>query len=239
MSLAHRDETDNRLLSLNRDLSQMAGLVQNQLQRVITAFERRDVVSAKQAVEEDKRIDDLYLAIDAAVLEALTLDSLSADQTRRVISIMKVSGELERVGDLAKNIGKRVSVISADATLAPNIGVARMGRGSLRQFSDILTAYATENLAAAQAVWAGDDELDVLYNSVFREIIGVLASDSSLATTCVHLVFIAKNFERVGDHATNIAEAVFFLQTGKAMLDQRPKSDDTANTIINPEKFLP
>lgn len=238
MAIVQPNEMNTRLFSLERNLSQMVGLVQNQLQRVILAYERRDVASARQVVTDDERVDEFFVAIDAMVLEILGDAKLNQLELRRVISIMKISGELERVGDLAKNIGKRINVISTDIDTSPNIGVARMGRASLRQLSDILDAYATDNLAAAEAVWAGDDELDNLYNSVFGEVLGVLTADSTLAETCVHLVFIAKNFERVGDHATNIAEAIYFVKTGNAMPEPRPKSDRTASALFTEDGRL-
>jgi len=153
---------------------------------------------------------------------------------REVMTIMKVTGELERVGDLAKNIAKRTLVVSREAPARPTLGVARMGRASLRQFSDILNAYSTRNLDAAKAVWGGDDELDELYNSVFQEIMLAMMADSETVNACTHLVFIAKNFERVGDHATNIAEAIHFLVTGSPLVESRPKGDETSTITVAP-----
>ena len=111
-----------------------------------------------------------------------------------------------------------------------------MGRASLRQFSDILNAYEARNIEAGKAVWRSDDELDELYNSVFQEILSAMMEDSGAINACTHLVFIAKNFERVGDHATNIAEALYFLVTGARMTDARPKGDETSPIVVEPPK---
>jgi phosphate transport system protein len=146
---------------------------------------------------------------------------------------MKVAGDLERIGDLAKNVAKRTLVVSREKPVKPYAGVARMGRASLRQMADILNAFSSRNLLAAKAVWGGDDELDELYNSVFAEILAAMMEEPQAVSACTHLVFIAKNFERVGDHATNIAEAIHFLITGSALAASgRPKGDQTASIAV-------
>ncbi|NNE42266.1 MAG: phosphate signaling complex protein PhoU [Marinicaulis sp.] len=219
--------------SLENELARMAASVESQLQGAVTAFERRDIVAAERLIEGDARIDEYFSDIEAKVINLLAAGKLADGDLRKVVSIMKVNGELERVGDLAKNIAKRTLVVSREKSASPNVGVARMGRASVLQFADILNAYASRNLDAAKAVWRGDDELDELYNSVFREIINKLVSDPNLANAFIHLVFIAKNFERVGDHATNIAEAIHFELTGQPMPDLRPKSDNTAAATVD------
>ncbi len=159
---------------LEAELSRMAALVESQLQSAITAFERRDVLSAEKLIAGDARIDEYDRDIENKVMTALAGQNLSIDAVREATTIMKLSGELERVGDLAKNVAKRTLVISLEAPTRPTLGVVRMGRASLRQFSDILNAYSTRNLDAALAVWRADDELDELYNSVFQEILAAM-----------------------------------------------------------------
>jgi len=219
---------------LEADLSRMAALVESQLQGAITAFERRDVAAAENLIPNDRRVDEFDRDIETSVMALLAAEQLPEDILREVMTIMKVTGELERVGDLAKNIAKRTLVVSREAPARPTLGVARMGRASLRQFSDILNAYSTRNLDAAKAVWGGDDELDELYNSVFQEIMLAMMADSETVNACTHLVFIAKNFERVGDHATNIAEAIHFLVTGSPLVESRPKGDETSTITVAP-----
>lgn len=227
--LSHPD-----LRQLEAELSHMAAMVESQLQAVITAFERRDVATAEALIANDRRIDVFDRDIETRVVSTLSDHSLPVEVVRELITIMKLSGELERVGDLAKNVAKRTLVISREAPARPTLGVTRMGRASLRQFSDILNAYSTRNIDAASAVWRGDDELDELYNSVFQEIMVAMMDKPSNVNACTHLVFTAKNFERVGDHATNIAEAIHFLVTGSPMIEPRPKGDETATTVIRP-----
>ena len=159
---------------------------------------------------------------------------LRPDVLRAVMSAMKVAAELERVGDLAKNVAKRTLVVSLERPTGSLAAVARMGRASLRQISDVLDAYLNRDAAAARAIWGGDDDLDELYNSVFREILLAMMQDSTQVNASTHLVFIAKNFERVGDHATNIAETAYFLVTGARLDEERPKGDDTASTVVSP-----
>jgi len=221
---------------LEAELSRMAALVESQLQGAITAFERRDVTTAEGLIGNDVRIDVYDRDIETMVMEALASQTHSIEAVREATTIMKLSGDLERVGDLAKNIAKRTLVISREAPTRPVQGVVRMGRASLRQFSDILNAYAARNLDAAFAVWGADDELDELYNSVFQEILTAMMEDPLCVNACTHLVFTAKNFERVGDHATNIAEAIHFLVTGSPIMEERPKGDETATTVVQPPR---
>ncbi len=214
----------------------MAAQVESQLAAAITAFERRDVEGAQKVISGDERIDAMDHAIEGKVMDLLLKGPLPEEALREVMTISKLAGELERVGDLAKNVAKRTLVVSLEAPARPTSGVARMGRASLRQLSDILTAYASRNLTAAKAVWGGDDELDELYNSVFEEILVAMMRDPAKVNACTHLVFTAKNFERVGDHATNIAEALHFLLTGSRIMERRPKGDNTSTIVVSPPK---
>lgn len=218
--------------ALEIDYAQMAALVEAQLADAINAFERRDVALAERVVAADKRIDALQRKIDAMVLLTLEEGSLSKADIREATGAMKVAADLERVGDLAKNVAKRTLVISEQRLTVATAGVVRMGRTSLRQISDVLNAFGSRNSAAARAVWGGDDELDELYNSVFHEILLAMRNDSGQIDALTHLVFIAKNFERVGDHATNIAEVLHFLITGDQLTASRPKGDDTPVTLV-------
>ncbi len=224
--------TRDRLKGLEIDLAHMAALVESQLAEAIAAFERRDVALAERLVRADERVDALHHAIDAKVMSLLAEGPYDLRTLREIMTNMKVSGDLERVGDLGKNVAKRTLVVSRERPPRPYAAVARMGRASLRQISDILNAFAARDLDAAKAVWGGDDDLDALYNSVFREILAAMMENPSDINAGAHLVFIAKNFERVGDHATNIAEALHFLLTGSALGRERPKGDETALTTV-------
>ncbi len=223
-------------LELETALSRMAAQVESQLANAVSAFERRDLAAAEKVIESDARIDALDHEIEGKVMDLLLSGPLPEEALREVMTISKLAGELERVGDLAKNVSKRTLVLSLEAPARPTSGVARMGRASLRQLSDILNAYGARNLPAALAVWGGDDDLDELYNSVFEEILVAMMHDPSKVNACTHLVFSAKNFERVGDHATNIAEALHFLLTGSRIIERRPKGDKTSTTVVSPPK---
>lgn len=223
MATAGQQRQNDMLKGLGVDVAQMAALVESQLADAITAFERRDIASAERIVAADERIDAVHHAVEAKVMNLLAAGPFAPPVLREIMTYMKVSGELERVGDLAKNVAKRTLVVSRERPPKPYAGVARMGRASLRQIGDILNALNARNLSAAKAVWGGDDELDELYNSLFREILTSMKEDPADVNAGAHLVFIAKNFERVGDHATNIAEAVHFLVTGSTLAITRPK----------------
>jgi len=233
-SVASRQNSD-ALRLLNIEFSQMAALVETQLGEAISAFERRDVAAAQMVVKNDPRIDAMQHRIDAMVLKTLVEKAPDEQELRGLLGTMKVAAELERIGDLAKNVAKRTQVVSRENPPRAHGGVARMGRASMRQISDILNAYSARNLEAAKAVWGGDDDLDELYNSVFKEIMLAMMEDSRQITAGTHLAFIAKNFERVGDHATNIAEVLHFLVTGSQFGGARPKGDDTSMAIISPK----
>lgn len=213
--------------TLDVDFAQMAALVETQLGEAILAFERRDVSLAERVVRADHKVDGQHRKVDQQAYAILKTGGLSDKQFRKVVTLMRLAGELERVGDLAKNVAKRLHAMTRSASAHPSAaGVARMGRASLRQLSDILNAYQAGDIAAAEAVWGGDDSLDDLYNSLYREITASMADESDRIEASVHLLFIVKNFERIGDHATNIAEAIHFVETGAHFAEARPKGED-------------
>lgn len=233
MAIVRQNRSAARLGGLEIDLAQMAGLVESHLAEAINAFERRDISIAERVIKADLRIDELHQAVEGKVVALLQEGPYDAAVLREIMTYMKLAGELERIGDLAKNVAKRTLVVSREPPPKPFAGVVRMGRASLQQIVDILNAFSRRDLAAARAVWGGDDELDQLYNSVFREILLSMMEDATRVNACTHLVFIAKNFERVGDHATNIAEAIHFLVTGSTMTEDRPKGDETSMTMVS------
>lgn len=215
------------------DFSQIAALVEMQLGEAINAFERRDIAAAERIIKADVKVDALNRQIDEKAIGVLRRGPLPERQLRQVVSYLKLAGELERVGDLAKNVAKRTLVVSRDHPAQLSIaGVTRMGRASLRQLSDIISAFQVSNLSAAAAIWGGDTDLDELYNSLYRDLMQSMAEDSKRIVACSHLLFIAKNFERIGDHATNIAEAIHFVETGEPFANNRPKGDETAAMTV-------
>lgn len=232
MGVAGQTRPQDRLSGLEVDLAHMAAFVESQLADAVAALERRDVDIAERVIRSDGRVDAAHHAIDAKVMSLLERGPHEAAAIREMVAVMKVAADLERVGDMSRNIAKRSLVVSRDRPAKAAAGVARMGKASLRQMSDMLNAFSARNLSAARAVWGGDDDLDELYNSVFREILVSMMEDPAEVNSGLHLVFIAKNFERIGDHATNIAEALHFLMTGSALAAERPKGDETALTTV-------
>lgn len=233
MAIAAPAQTPGALRALEVDFAQIAALVETQLNEAITALDRRDIAAAERVVQSDKKVDALNRQIDAKVFSLLKSEHLADRQLRQALSYLKLAGELERVGDLAKNVAKRTLVVSREAPAQSLIaGVVRMGRASLRQLSDILSAFQTANLSAASAIWAGDSDLDELYNSLYGDLMQSMSTDANRVVAGAHLLFIAKNFERIGDHATNIAEAIHFVETGAPFPESRPKGDETATASL-------
>jgi phosphate transport system protein len=216
-----------QLRALGGEFAQMAALVETQLSEAIGALERRDVALAERIVKTDMKVDALHARVDDGAMAILRIGSLSDRQFREAASLMKLAAELERVGDLAKNVAKRTVAVAIETPSSSAVsGVVRMGRASLRQLSDILNAYQAGNVEAAAAVWRGDNDLDELYSSLYGDVVKTMTGDQKQISPGVHLLFIVKNFERIGDHATNIAEAIHFVETGVYFAEERPKGEE-------------
>jgi len=225
----------DQLEALSTGIIQMGGLCETQLANAIDAILRRDLALAEQTVAQDARIDQLEQQIEQQVVRLLALRQPMALDLRETLAALKISADLERIGDLAKNVAKRTLVIARDAPDQHlTQGLARMGRQALTQLKNVLDAYTKRDANAAITVWKHDDEIDELYNSLFRELLTYMMEDPRKIGPSTHLLFIAKNFERIGDHATNIAETVHYVATGAKIGDERPKSDITSTTNIMP-----
>jgi phosphate transport system protein len=159
-----------------------------------------------------------------------------ADDLRHIMAALRITGELERIGDLAKNIAKRALAIAQETYPKPLMsGLRHMVERALRQLKEVLDAYAERNSELALNVWRADEQIDAMYNSVFRELLTYMMEDPRNIGLCTHLLFGAKNLERVGDHTTNIAETVHYLVHGLPITDDRPKGDRTSSTLISRE----
>lgn len=224
----------DELEALSTGLVQMGGLCETQLANSIEAITRRDTALAEQTIAQDHRIDQLQQQLEQQVVRLLALRQPMALDLRETLAGLKIAADLERIGDLAKNVAKRAIVLSRDTPEAHLVqGLGRMGRQALGQVKTVLDAYAQRDANAAMTVWRRDDEIDELYNSLFRELLTYMMEDPRKISQSTHLLFIAKNFERVGDHATNIAETVHYLVTAKGIGDERPKSDNTSSTTVS------
>ena len=220
---------DVDLEELTSRVAEMGGLVEKQIADALDALAKRDTVLAQRVVTVDTTIDALQREIeDKSILTIARRQPMAVD-LREIVSALRVAGDLERMGDLAKNIGKRVIALTDDFHPQKLIrGVEHMASLVLGQLKQVLDAYAGRDLDKAMAVWKGDEEIDAMCTSLFRELLTYMMEDPRNITFCIHLMFGAKNIERMGDHATNIAETVYYMIEGQPIADQRPKGDTTA-----------
>ncbi len=228
---------DEELDGLRSAISRMGGLVEAQLANAIQAIAKRDDALAAQCVEADKAIDDLEDQVEALTLRMLALRQPVAHDLRQILSALKISHDLERMGDYATNVAKRASALSQLPEVGPINGIARMGRLTHRVITDVLDAYTQRDVERAMVAWQRDEEIDQMYTSLFRELLTYMMEDPRNITACAHLLFVAKNIERIGDHATNIAETVYFEETGRRLEGNRPKGDNSSFAVVKPEEL--
>ena len=219
---------DTDLQDLARMVAEMGGLAEKQVADAVDALARRDTTLAQRVTAADVHIDTLQHEIEEKAVLTIARRQPMAVDLREIVSALRISNDLERIGDLAKNIAKRVIALNAEFPPPKLIrGVEHMTDLLLSQLKAVLNAYARRSVAEAMAVWRGDEEIDAVCTSVFRELLTYMMEDPRNITFCIHLLFCAKNIERMGDHATNIAETVHYVIEGKPIADQRPKGDTT------------
>ena len=225
---------EEELALLDKKIAHMGGLAEHILAQSFDAIERRDPKLAEQVVKADKQIDQLEREIEEQGISMIARRQPLANDLRHVMAALRVTGDLERIGDLAKNIAKRALAIAHESHPKPLMtGMRHMGDLALAQLKEVLDAYAARNADRALAVWRSDEQIDSMYNSLFRELLTYMMEDPRSIGLSTHLLFGAKNIERVGDHTTNIAETVHFLVRGVNIADDRPKSDDTSSTLFS------
>jgi phosphate transport system protein len=225
-----------QLEGLSASVAQMGGLAETQFAEAIEAIAKRDMALAEAAIAGDPRIDQLQQSIEDQAIKVLALRQPMAIDLRDTLAAIKIASELERVGDLAKNIAKRALVLNREPPIRLTSSLARMGRATLAQLKLVLDAYSDRDAAGAEAVWRQDNEIDEIYNSLFRELLTYMMEDPRTIGLCTHLLFVAKNIERCGDHATNIAETVYHTVSGGHLALERPKADVTSSTTITFER---
>ena len=224
---------DEDLANLKTMLAQMGGLAEDHLAKAIDALSKRDTKLADVVIAQDEKIDALELQLEERAILTIAKRQPMARDLREIMVAIRIASDLERIGDLAKNIAKRTHAINEQLPRKLAAGLTRMGRLSLEQLKDVLDAYTTADDAKALDVWRNDGELDALYNSIFRELLTYMMEDPRMIGPCTHLLFGAKNFERIGDHATNIAEKIHYLVSGQPMREERPKKDTTSTTAFD------
>jgi phosphate transport system protein len=220
---------DVDLQELTRKVAEMGGLAEKEIADSVAALARRDVELANRVVATDAAIDALQRELEEKAILTIARRQPMAVDLREIVGALRVCNDLERIGDLAKNIGKRVAVLDGDFAPQKLIrGVEHMAALVLGQLKQVLDAYTGHDVATALVVWKSDEEIDAMCTSLFRELLTYMMEDPRNITFCIHLMFCAKNIERMGDHATNIAETVHYMVEGRPITDQRPKGDTTS-----------
>jgi phosphate transport system protein len=223
---------DEELQRLKQAVAQMGGLVEAQLQAAVDALVKRDADAAAKVVREDARIDELEQQVGNLVIRLLALRQPMAVDLRQIVSALKISSDLERIGDYAANVAKRAVALSQLPYVRPAHAIPRMARLVQQIIKDVLDSYVDLDAAKAVAAWQRDEEVDEMYTSLFRELLTYMMEDQRNIGPSIHLLFIAKNIERMGDHATNVAEDVHFLVHGRPLDQVRPKGDQTSFTVV-------
>jgi phosphate transport system protein len=225
---------DDELRRLNNTIMQMGGLAEGQLAAAIDAVIKRDSELAARVVAEDATVDQLEHEVDGLVVRLLALRQPMARDLREILAALRIANDLERICDYAANVAKRSIVLNQSPAVKPVYTLPRMVKLAEALTKDVLDAYVARDADKAMIVWARDEELDEMYSSLFRELLTYMMEDPRNITACTHLLFMAKNVERIGDHATNIAETVYFLVNGTPLTQARPKRDNSNQAVPPP-----
>jgi phosphate transport system protein len=224
---------DADLQDLTRVVVEMGGLAERQIINALESLEKRDATLAQRVIADDAKIDSLQREIEEKAILTIARRQPMAVDLREIVGALRLSNDLERIGDLAKNIAKRVGALDDDFQPQQVMrGVEHMTDLVLAQIKEVLDSFAHRDSAKAIAVWRGDEEVDAVNNSLFRELLTYMMEDPRNISYCIHLLFCAKNIERMGDHATNIAETVYYMVEGRTLAEERPKGDTTAVTHV-------
>jgi phosphate transport system protein len=220
---------DDDLRQLRALIGEMGGLAKDQIDRSTAALVERNAELAEAVIESDSRIDRIEAEVEQLAIATIARRAPMADDLRDIIAALKISAVIERIGDYAKNNAKRATSIAQDSPIRPVVIVPEMARIVSQMVHDALDAYACRDEVLARDVWRRDANVDEFYNSLFRALLTFMMENPHHITPSTHLLFIAKNLERIGDHATNIAEVVHYTATGDHLAD-RHKADETVYT---------
>ncbi len=222
---------DKELDFLGRKIAEMGGIAEKMVSDAMDALVDFDADLARATVAVDPRLDLLQREIEEHAILTIARRQPMAVDLREIVAAIRISADLERVGDLAKNIAKRAIVVAAEARLPRAIvGLKSMNETAALALKDVLDAYAHRDIEQARSVWMRDAELDALEDSVFRDLLTFMMEDPRNISFCTHLLFCSKNIERIGDHSTNIAETIVYLVTGEALPVDRPKGRSFATS---------
>jgi len=224
---------DDELRDLTAQIAEMGGLAERLVAESVSALTGNNTDLARRVIAEDHKIDVLQRSVEEMAVLVIARRQPMAQDLRRIVGIMRTSADLERVGDLAKNIAKRVIAINSPFQSKRFMhGVEHMAELAMNQLKAVLDSYVEMDMDAALLVRDRDEEIDAIYTSLFRELLTYMMEDPRNITQCTHLLFAAKNIERIGDHATNIAETVYFMVTGEQIIEERAKDDQSSFTNV-------
>jgi len=223
---------DEELNRLENTIMQMGGLAETQLIAAIRAVEERDSDLAADVVETDQEVDQLEQDVGHLVVRLLALRQPLARDLREILGALKVASDLERMCDYAANVAKRSIALNQAPPVRPVYALPLMAKFAAELIHDVLDAYAKRDAQKALEVWMRDEELDEMYSGLFRELLTYMMEDARNITASTHLLFMAKNIERIGDHATNIAETLYFAVNGTTLNQARPKGDRTNTAMV-------
>lgn len=233
--------TDHIVRSYDEDLrrlrdmtARMGGLAERQVADSTRALVRRDTTLASEVVQRDAQIDQLEREIEAFCVRLIALRQPMAADLRVIIGAMKASNDLERIGDYARNAAKRAIVLASLPPLGSLNGFERMAHLVQENLKAAMDAFVANDADAARRVWEADEPVDAIYNGIFRELLTFMMEDPRNITAATHMLFIAKNLERIGDHTTNIAERIHFAVRGDSLPEERPKADESAFAVVRP-----
>jgi len=221
---------DQEQAALLDELIRMGMMAASQLEAALDVVERRDAKAAERVIANDEAIDALEQQINHDVVHIIRRGPLASD-LRNTLAALRVASDIERIGDYAANIAKRSLALNLAPPLPHTRGLNALGKLAVQQVRDVIEAYRNRDEAVALRVRERDAELDTLYTGLFRELLTYMMEDPRAITACTHLLFMAKNLERIGDHATNIAENIWFLLRGEAPLPEREKRDESSTTV--------
>jgi phosphate transport system protein len=225
---------EEELRRLRDMIVRMGGLAERQVADAATALVERDTDLATEVVQRDGAIDALEREIEAFVIRMLALRQPMGQDLRLIVAALKISHDLERIGDYARNAAKRSLVVAQQPPLGSLNGFQRMARLVQANLQGAIDALVQDDAEKADEIWASDEPVDDIYNGIFREMLTFMMEDPRNITAATHLLFVAKNLERIGDHATNIAETVHFAVRGEALEEERPKADTSAYAVVRP-----
>jgi phosphate transport system protein len=225
---------DDELRKLSNTITEMGGLAESQLAAAIDAVVRRDSELAGNVVEGDAKVDQLQRELDNLAIRLLALRQPMARDLREIFAALKIGSDLERMCDYAANVAKRSIALNQTPPVRPVYALPRMAHLAELLVKDVIDAYVARDADKAYSVWIRDAELDEMYSSLFRELLTYMMEDPRSIGSCTHLLFMAKNIERIGDHATNIAENLYYLVNGTPLEEVRPKGDISSLEVIEP-----